>query len=167
MRYILFTSMIVGTLFLSFQTIERKKIDRLVMGEHRLPVPIDTMTFSPDSLYSYLHRIGMKYPRIVYRQALLESGRFKSDLFKNANNLFGMRMPNIRKTTAIGKYKGYAKFSCWKHSVDDYKLYQDSYLSSAKTEEQYYRLLDKKYGATGRYSYTLKRMNDETLQKNK
>jgi hypothetical protein len=167
MRYILFTSMIAGTLFLSFQTIESKKINRLVMGEHRLPVPIDTMTFSPDSLYGYLQRIGMKYPRIVYKQALLESGRFKSDLFKNANNLFGMRMPNIRKTTAISKYKGYAKFSCWKHSVDDYKLYQDAYLSSAKTEEQYYRLLDKKYGATGKYSYTLKRMNDETLQKNK
>lgn len=167
MRYIIFTSMIAGTLFFSFQTIRKKKANKLITREHKLPVPVDTMTFSPDSLYGYLQRIGMKYPRIVYKQALLESGRFKSDLFRNANNLFGMRMPNIRQTTAIGKYKGYAKFSCWKHSVDDYKLYQDSYLSSAKTEEQYYRLLDKKYGATGRYSYTLKRMNDETLQKNK
>jgi uncharacterized FlgJ-related protein len=166
MRYILFTSMIAGTLFFSFQSFNKERGNKVIKREYKIHIPVDTMTFSPDSLYGYLIRIGMRYPRIVYKQALLESGRFKSDLFKNANNLFGMRMPNVRKTTAISKYKGYAKFSCWKHSVDDYKLYQDAYLSSAKTEEQYYRLLDKKYGAAGRYSYTLKRMSDEVLKKN-
>lgn len=131
-----------------------------------LPILSDTNVFCRDSVYSYMVRIGMRYPDVVYRQALLECG-FSSDLFKNANNLFGMRMPGVRKTTAIGKYKGYAKFSSWKESINDYKLYQDAYLSKAKTKEEYYRLLDKNYGATGNYSRTLKKMSDEVIEKNK
>jgi hypothetical protein len=34
----------------------------------------------------------------IVRQSQLESGNYTSSLFKNANNLFGMKKPRIRKT---------------------------------------------------------------------
>lgn len=106
----------------------------------------DTVYLSVDSinhhwLYSEIKDQGILFPEIVFAQGVLESGHFKSDLFRNNNNLFGMRRPKSRKTTATGKRKGYAVYSSWIESIQDYKLWQDSlpkkYKSSKKTYLRY------------------------------
>lgn len=68
----------------------------------------------------------IKFPEIAFAQAILESGHFKSKIAKHNNNLFGMRMPKQRETTAIGTKYGYAKYKSWQTSVRDYKLWQDN-----------------------------------------
>ena len=76
-------------------------------------------------VYEEIVKAGILYPEIAYAQAVLESGAFRSKLAKVNKNLFGMRMPNLRKTMATGKRHGYATYNSWKESVADYKLWQD------------------------------------------
>ena len=44
---------------------------------------------------------------------------------QRAYNLFGMRLPKARKTTAIGKKRHYAVYKDWISSVEDYKHWQN------------------------------------------
>ncbi len=88
--------------------------------------------FSQDNLYMYLILKGVREPKTVLKQAILETGYFKSRAFTEGNNLFGMHLPKKRPTTAIGyiiadKSRKVAKFNSWQDSVEDMILYQNYY----------------------------------------
>jgi hypothetical protein len=87
------------------------------------------MPFSEDLLKKCLEYEGVLYQDIVILQSRLETGYFSSDIFLNANNLFGMRYPSRRPTVATGIYKEHAKYAHWSDSVIDYALWQKYYLS--------------------------------------
>jgi uncharacterized FlgJ-related protein len=72
--------------------------------------------FSKEELKNELIRQGIKNHEIVYAQARLETGNFKSSLFKNNNNLFGFRSS-----------KGWSKYSHWTESVRAYSRFQKQY----------------------------------------
>ena len=112
--------------------------------------------FSPDNLMDYIKKCGIKFPEIVYRQALLESGRFTSDIYTEGNNLFGMKLAKQRPTTAIGEYMGHAKYDSWKSSVQDYALFQSAFMRDCKTEDQYYSKLGRSYAENDKYISLLK-----------
>lgn len=54
-----------------------------------------------------------------------ETGNYTSSIYENARNLFGMKLPKIRPTTAIGEFAGHARYFDRKASVDDLILYMD------------------------------------------
>lgn len=113
--------------------------------------------FSEELLRECLIYEEVQNIEIVIKQARLETGNYTSDLFKNGNNLFGMKYPRRRITTAIGKYKGHAKYDHWIDSVKDYKLFQDWYLSKGFTFDNYYAFLNKiGYAVDKRYITKLK-----------
>lgn len=85
--------------------------------------------FSEDLLKKCLEFEGVLYQDIVILQSRLETGYFTSDIFINANNLFGMRYPIHRPTVATGTYKEHAQYAHWTDSVIDYALWQKYYLS--------------------------------------
>ena len=64
---------------------------------------------SKENLWVEIKECNIKFPEIVFAQALLESGELKSTVTKLNNNLFGMKYPYKRNTTAVGVRKGYAK----------------------------------------------------------
>lgn len=99
--------------------------------------------FKPDSVYGFLLSIKAPFPYILYAQAILESGNFKSDIFRSNNNCYGMRNPNKRVTTSIGEQYGYAVYRTWKECIIDRCFYNSLYLGDIKTEEQYYEYLSK------------------------
>jgi flagellum-specific peptidoglycan hydrolase FlgJ len=103
--------------------------------------------FSADNL-KRLITILCKHPDIVYAQARLESGEFKSRLFLDYNNLFGMRLPLVRQTTATGRAMGHAVYKHWSESVYDYMLYQQYYESLIGVDFNYidYYYFLKMYG---------------------
>lgn len=105
------------------------------------------------NLYNKLLETGIMFPDIAFAQALLESGHFKSSLFKRANNLFGMQYPTKRETTAYGRTNGYSKFVTWHHSVIDYKLWQDSLFKrkGKMNRQQYLAYIDRWYAEDGLY----------------
>lgn len=103
-----------------------------------LPVPQDTVATleffnqtAEEGLPSALIYYDLYYPDIVYAQALLETGHFKSVGCIKHNNLFGLY---------DSKTKGYCRFKHWTESVVAYKEWiQRRY----KPPEDYYRFLQR------------------------
>ena len=116
---------------------------------------------SYECLYEQIVEMGIKFPDVVFAQAVLESGNFTSNLFKNHNNLFGMKLPSIRETVAIGKVKnGYAKYNSWGESIYDYYLWQN-YMFSKKdisTKKEYLKMIDRIYAENKNYVVILHRV---------
>ena len=90
---------------------------------------VRNQSFSEDLLKKCLEYEGVMYQEIVILQSRLETGYYTSDIFLNANNLFGMRYPGRRPTDATGIYKEHAQYAHWSDSVIDYALWQKYYLS--------------------------------------
>jgi flagellum-specific peptidoglycan hydrolase FlgJ len=104
-------------------------------------------------VYEELVRLDVKFPDIVLAQTILESGNFSSKVAKQNNNLFGMRMPKVRQTTAVGQRYGYARYYNWKDSVKDYKLWQEALLKRYPnmTRGQYKSYIDRIYSTGKNY----------------
>jgi flagellum-specific peptidoglycan hydrolase FlgJ len=87
------------------------------------------------------------HPEIVYAQAILETGNFKSNVLKNYNNLFGLY---------DSKNKTYYKFKHWTDSVIAYlSCIQRRYRSPT----DYYYFLNKiKYAEDPYYTFKLKQI---------
>jgi flagellum-specific peptidoglycan hydrolase FlgJ len=104
-------------------------------------------------VYEELVRLDVKFPDIVLAQTILESGNFSSKVAKQNNNLFGMRMPKVRETTAIGQRYGYARYYNWKESVKDYKLWQEALLKKYPnmTRGQYKSYINRVYSTGKNY----------------
>ena len=60
------------------------------------------------NLYQEIIRNGIRYPKIVLAQAILETGWFRSPLCRNRHNLFGLTNPKTGK---------YYEFNHWTESV--------------------------------------------------
>ena len=103
------------------------------------------LPFSESNLLAELKKQGVNFPDVALAQAKLETGHFKSDVFKENNNLFGMKHPSVRKTVSLGSNRGHAKYATWQDSVKDYKLWQDFYKVSAMNKTQFISKLNKIY----------------------
>jgi len=114
--------------------------------------------FSERNLYHYLREVDIKYPEIVMAQAKLESGYFNSRLFKEQNNIFGMQLPKQRQTTAVGAKNGYAVYKSWKHSVMDYKLWQNGMIGKIHNHNQYFSYIFRNYAQDTNYVKHLKKI---------
>jgi len=110
--------------------------------------------FSKENMIKLIIELNIAHPDIVIAQAIIESGNFKSNIFKENNNLFGMKMPEYRKTTAIGINRGHAVYSSWRESVIDYALWQGK-RARYSTKNQYLRRL-KSYAADPNYITKIK-----------
>lgn len=89
-------------------------------------------------VWNYIQGCGIKHPEIVFRQAMVESGHLSSDIFKENNNLFGMKFPRKRPTFATGENRGHAKYTSWRQSIRDIALWQQIYYNGT---ENYYTFL--------------------------
>jgi len=123
----------------------------------QLTIPNDSITVKDVEMAVY--SLPFKFKKIVVAQAVLETGWFKSKNFKTNNNLFGMRVPYNRMTTADSSINGYAHYKKWEESVIDYYLMLSvrNDIKSINTEQAYYNYLDYIYSEVGRsYSSQLK-----------
>jgi flagellum-specific peptidoglycan hydrolase FlgJ len=107
-------------------------------------------------LFEYITSLNINYPYIVLAQAKLESNNFNSNIFKENNNLFGMKYARQRATTSLGVKNKHAFYSDWKQSVLDYALFYNKYLSKVKSEEEYLKYLSKVYSEDKDYLKKLK-----------
>lgn len=99
------------------------------------------------NLYAALQRHGIKYPKIVLAQAILETGTFKSRLCREDNNLFGLRHS-----------KGYYNFDHWEESVI---AYRDWVQYKHRDGEGYYAFLKRiGYASAKDYIYKVRKIAD-------
>jgi len=114
-------------------------------------------------LYFEILENNIQYPDIALAQAILESGYMTSQIFIENNNLFGMRFPERRETTAIRENKGYSVYGCWTDSVKDYKLFQDFlFRNKEKTRDEYFDYLSRIYAEDGSYVFFVKKIIKDT-----
>lgn len=122
--------------------------------------------FSEEKLIEMIGELNFKFPHIVLSQIKQETGHFKSSIFKENNNLFGMKEAKIRINVAKGTNRGHAYYHNWSESVIDYALYSSTYLSDLNTEDEYYQYLQEYYAEDDEYVKNLKRIiNKEKLIK--
>jgi hypothetical protein len=126
--------------------------------EEKLVIIQEHNQFSEDKLIERLKELNVKFPYIAFAQAKLETGNFTSKIFRENNNLFGMREAKQRITTAQGTEHNHAYYHSWYESVLDYSFYQCRYLSGINTEEQYFQYLGQSYAENPNYVSILKDM---------
>jgi len=132
-----------------------------------IPVTINqqNLDFSHENLIKEIERLNIKHADIVYAQAVLETGEFKSRVFKNNNNLFGMKLAYSRPTTALGMELNHAYYSSWKESVLDYALWQSSF-GRRLSRDEYLDLISKIYAEDKSYiNKIIKLANERKLQR--
>lgn len=117
-----------------------------------------SLPFSEYNLIKVMNQVGILFPDVVMAQSRLETGNFTSKVFKENNNLFGMKLPRVRNTTAIGEQNSHATYASWLQSVADYKLWQDEVIKKYRTKRAYLRYLSKNYAEDKKYIHKLKQM---------
>ena len=82
----------------------RKSCEEVAAADNLPPLTIQ-------NLIAEIEKNGIKYPKIVLAQAILETGWFKSPVCRNKHNLFGLTNPRTGK---------YYEFNHWTESVKAY-----------------------------------------------
>lgn len=135
--------------------VKTKYLDRPI---HSIKIK-DTLEFK-DSVLNFIFDLRLDHPYIVYSQAIIESGDFTSNIWKENNNMFGMKMPERRSTLAIGINKGHAVYRNWKECIIDYALFQSSYLRGL-TEEEYFIKIGNSYAEDGSYEKKIREAKNQ------
>lgn len=87
-----------------------------------------------EEVFAEICRLGIREPRIVMRQAMLETGWLRAPFLMKRNNLFGFR------------YRSYLTFDDWKESVRYYRDWQARRYKDS--DPSYYAFLTRiRYGA--------------------
>lgn len=110
-----------------------------------------------DSIYSEILNLRLDHPNIVFAQVLLETGYLSSELYKNNNNLFGMKISGSRATTSTKIVGGYKWYPNWRESLLDYALLQMSFYRRL-SEEEYFKKLSTTYASDHGYINKLKEL---------
>jgi len=139
---------------------------KYISEETKMMIINEDRVFTEDKLKQFILELNIRFPHIVYAQARLESGYFKSKIFRTNNNFFGMKVARKRPTTNKGEQYGHAYFDSWRDCVVDYAFYQAAYLHDIKTEDQYYAYLSANYAEDPNYVSKLKTIVKLNLQKN-
>lgn len=80
-----------------------------------------------EKLLYILDSLGIQYPEVVLAQAIHETGRFSSKIYKENHNMFGMKAS--RRSYDCGNHLGHAMYSHKPHTGDcNYECYISSML---------------------------------------
>ncbi len=87
-----------------------------------------------------------KQARFITAQAGHETGNFKSRLFKENNNMFGMKNASLRPNKQSGVKNGYGYYTNLENNIKDFALYYDYFLYKREYEsiESYIKALKEK-----------------------
>jgi uncharacterized FlgJ-related protein len=163
MKKILYTICVIGNICLFGQVVgfkpQQNKIPSLKIDEAKL---MEENNVELVFLYFEILENNIKYPDIVFAQAILESGYMSSQIFVENNNLFGMRYPERRPTVAVGVNKNYSTYNCWIDSVKDYKLFQEFlFRNKEKSRDDYFDFLYRIYAENKTYVHYVKKIINE------
>ena len=157
---IIVLTLITAILLISYYktTTVLTKIEKIPQ-EVRIMVLNDADEFTKAKFIKEINRLNLKFPHIVFAQAVKESN-FNSTIFNENNNMFGMKVAKSRPTTSTGTNRNHATFDTWRDCLIDYSLYQAAYLRNVKTEDQYYQYL-RSYAEDPNYSVSVKKIADK------
>ncbi len=148
LRVVLFIGVIACIGYLAVQEDKRAEPPNTITTTDTIaPLPCFYDKLASEGLYEALEFHGIHHPEIVYAQAVLETGHFKSSLCWNKNNLFGLYNSDREE---------YHEFEHWAESVIAYKEWvQKRY----RPPENYYSFLKRiRYASDPQYIIKLKQI---------
>ena len=74
--------------------IHKKNLDTLITKAKNLKL-------TEENFLLLCELFKIQHPKFVLKQAIIESGGFKSNVFNKTNNMFGMKVPLRRRTYAL------------------------------------------------------------------
>ena len=157
----------IGLLLVLGFTVKPKDKIQTLSQEEKLIVIREYNEFSEQKLIEKIKQLNFRYPHIILAQAKLESGHFKSTIFLENNNMFGMKEAKLRANLAKGTNRNHAYYDSWQDSVLDYALYYSTYLYKIKTEGEYFEYLRQNYAEDPTYVQRLKQIIKKQELKNK
>jgi hypothetical protein len=122
--------------------------------------------FSEQKVRDYLTELRVKYVDIAVAQMKLESANGTSKVFREGNNLFGMREPGKRPTTALGTKNSHAYYSHWRQSVIDYAMFQ-AYVGNMEnlaSEEAWLDYIGRMYAECSTYKEAILKIKQKFKQ---
>jgi hypothetical protein len=151
----------VVLLLCGFIFVSMKGSDKEIKYEKEVTVITETpegseIPFTFKAFKQFVLDCKIKFPDIVIAQAVEESGEFKSDIWIENHNPFGMKLAGSRNTTNVGENRGHAKYKNWQMAVIDYAYMQAVFARKIKTRKGYYEYL-KNYAENPKYADNLKR----------
>lgn len=136
---------IIGLVFSSSTTTTHLKPDYVV-------VPIDRLELNKENFFLVCEIYDIKFPEIVYAQARLESGNFKSKLFQTKNNFLGLYNSRI---------KDFYEFDHWTDCLLGYRdLLQFKYTGDDNQETYYKFLKDLPYAMDPEYIKKVRKITE-------
>lgn len=117
-------------------------------------------------LECYLIELGAWYPDILLAQAKIESGTYTSNVFKAANNLYGMKTVNSRFHCQTGRYNSYGHYDSWKLSVIDRILWDLFIFDSIKPDRNQYLRALRDYAEAQNYIETIEKVINSNIKEN-
>ena len=113
-------------------------------------VPIDRLELNKENFFLVCEIYDIKFPEIVYAQARLESGNFKSKLFQTKNNFLGLYNSRI---------KDFYEFDHWTDCLLGYRdLLQFKYNGDEHYETYYKFLKELPYAMDPEYIQKVRRI---------
>jgi hypothetical protein len=151
--------LIVSVVFTAYKGgyyMSKDKVIEQLTYEDKIIIINEIHEFSEEKLINEIKELNLRFPYIVLAQAKLETNNFKSNIFQENHNLFGLKQAAIRANTAKGTQYGHAYYHYWRESVLDYALYACRFLGKIKTEQEYYQYLSQNYAEDPEYVSKLK-----------
>jgi len=165
-NYLIGSLVLSGLLVTSYTLGRFTKLNNLSQYEKNiLLINMKQEPFSEEKLIALMKELNIKFPHIVLAQAKLETNNYKSGIFKENHNLFGMKEARVRINTAKGTNRNHAYYDNWESSVYDYAFYQCRYLSALTTEAEYYRYLGNSYAEDVHYVSKIRKIAEENKDK--
>ena len=153
----IFLIMFISASFIAYEIGLRNSIQNLT-SEERITLINEKDSFSKEKMANMLDDLNVKFPWIPMAQSMIETGQWKSEVFLENNNLFGMREAKSRITTSTGTNLNHAEYNSWRESIYDYAFYQSRYLGNIKTESEYYQYLAASYAEDPGYIKKIKQV---------
>ena len=110
--------------------------------------------FSEEWLKKTLQDLNVEHIDILIAQSKLETSNYKSNIFKENKNLFGMKKATSRITTNKGVQYEHARYNNYYESIIDICLWQTAYAKNL-SKEQYLQLLSEIYAEDSNYKNKL------------
>ena len=154
------------TIIVGFSSSPRPVLKNLT-PEEKLIVVREYNGFTEKALIEKIKSLNFKFPYIILAQSYQETGNYKSTIFRENSNLFGMKQAVVRANLAKGTNRGHAYYDTWQDSLIDYALYSATYLSDIKTEGEYFEYLRQNYAEDKSYVTRLKALINKRGLKSK
>lgn len=140
---------------LSINIVEASEYERI------LEVRVKGNEFSEERLRSRLDELNVRFADVAMAQAKLETSGFRSRIFKENHNLFGMKEATMRVNLARGTQYGHAYYNSWEESVLDYAMWCAAYANHCRNNEQFLELLSGYYAEDPDYVSKLKQIMNQ------